>query len=96
MPFHLQWLFIFLFSTIPTAGYYAAAIGLSLVVKNLPPLFQPTVTARPQFKGMKGRKGLLETEAYLKGLSSVSNKPLQPTKLCGFNAKISRFQDHVK
>jgi hypothetical protein len=38
------------------------------------------------------RKGLLETEAYLKGLSRVSNKPLQPIKLCGFNAKISRFQ----
>jgi hypothetical protein len=38
------------------------------------------------------RKGSLETEAYLKGLSSVSNKPLQPIKLCGFNAKISRFQ----
>jgi hypothetical protein len=41
------------------------------------------------------RKGLLETEAYLEGLSSVSNKPLQPIRLCGFNAKISRFQEEV-
>jgi hypothetical protein len=39
------------------------------------------------------RKGLLETKAYLEGLSSVSNKPLQPIKLCGFNAKIARFQE---
>jgi hypothetical protein len=38
------------------------------------------------------RKGLLEIEAYREGLSSVSNKPLQPIKLCGFNAKISQFQ----
>jgi hypothetical protein len=41
------------------------------------------------------RKGLLETEAYLEGLSSVSNKPLQPIKLCGCNAKTSRFQEEV-
>jgi hypothetical protein len=35
---------------------------------------------------------MLETEAYLEGLSSVSNIPLQPIRLGGFNAKISRFQ----